>query len=92
MNVWGWIVLYVVLFAGLQLLIYRYLRSGEDSLLFRSTPPSPEQSAPDDVRKEHVLEEFHEENPDVRSCPHCGTENGTGYTFCRECIEPLGVW
>ncbi|WP_458208361.1 DUF7577 domain-containing protein [Haladaptatus sp. NG-SE-30] len=92
MNVWGWIVLYIVLFAGLQLLIYRFLRSDEDSPLLRSTPPTPEQSAPDDVRKESVLEEFHEDDPNVRQCPHCGTENGAQYTFCRQCVEPLGVW
>ncbi|WP_266078842.1 DUF7577 domain-containing protein [Haladaptatus caseinilyticus] len=95
MNVWGWIILYVVLFAGLQLLIYRFLRSDEDSPLLQSTPSSAERGAPDEVRKESVLEEFSEANqadPSIRRCPHCGTENGAEYTFCRECIGPLGVW
>ncbi len=92
MNIWGWIVLYVVLFAGLQLLIYRFLRSDEDSPLLQSTPSSPERRTPDEIRKESVLEEFNESDPSVRSCPHCGTENGSEYTFCRECVEPLGVW
>ena len=92
MNVWGWIVLYVVLFAGLQLLIYRFLRSDEDSPLLQSTPSSPERRTPDDIRKESVLEEFNESDPSVRQCQHCGTENGVEYTFCRECVEPLGVW
>ncbi|WP_049969550.1 DUF7577 domain-containing protein [Haladaptatus cibarius] len=95
MNVWGWIILYVVLFAGLQLLIYRFLRSDEDSPLLQSTPSGPDGRAPDDIRKESVLEEFNEPNtadPSTRLCPHCGTENGAEYTFCRECVEPLGVW
>lgn len=100
MNVWGWIVLYVVLFSVLQLLIYRYLRSDDDAPLLRSTPPGADQSVSDDVRNDYVLDELAEDEPttdasdstDVRHCPHCGTTNGSGYTYCRECIEPLGVW
>lgn len=98
MNVWAWIVLYVVLFGLLQVLIYRYLRSGEDAPLMQSTPPIGERPAPDDMRKERVLEEVGEHDssvhhdPSVRQCPHCGTENGVEYTYCRECVEPLGVW
>lgn len=92
MNVWGWIILYVVLFVGLQLLIYRYLRSEDDSPLFASTPSGPDGRVPDDIRRDSILEEFNESDSDRRVCPHCGTENGTEYTFCRECIGPLGVW
>ncbi|QWC19181.1 zinc-ribbon domain-containing protein [Halorubrum sp. 2020YC2] len=24
------------------------------------------------------------------TCPHCGAENASGFTFCRECAGPLG--
>ncbi len=94
MNVWGWIILYVVLFVGLQLLIYRYLRSDDDAAVLTSTPSGSDGHVPDDIRRDRILEEFNEgeTNSDVRVCPHCGTENGVGYTFCRECIGTLGVW
>lgn len=106
MNVWGWIVLYVVVFSLLQLLIYRYLRSDDDSPLLHSTPPGAEQvgaedvPAVEDVRNDRVLDEFgqgddsdrHDGDSDLRRCPHCGTENRALYTYCRDCVEPLGVW
>ena len=94
MNVWGWILLYVVVFSVLQLLIYRYLRSDDDAPLLRSAPRGAEQTPGEDVRKERVLEEHStsDADPDTHRCPHCGTKNDAQYTYCRNCVEPLGVW
>jgi ribosomal protein L40E len=87
MSVWGWIVLYVLLFSLLQLLIYRYLRSDEDAPLFRSTPPNRETAAIEEVRE--FEDRRHSDDPSVVVCPRCGTENETGYTYCRDCISPM---
>jgi len=27
----------------------------------------------------------------VAVCPRCGTENETGYTYCRNCVSPMTV-
>ncbi|MFC6975133.1 zinc-ribbon domain-containing protein [Halomicroarcula sp. GCM10025709] len=26
---------------------------------------------------------------DSHPCPHCGTSNEPGFTYCRHCLEPL---
>jgi len=86
MSVWGWIVLYVLLFS-LLLLIYRYLRSDEDAPLFRSTPPNRETTSIEEVRE--FEERRRSDDPSVVVCPRCGTENETGYTYCRDCVGPM---
>ncbi|MFC4450948.1 DUF7577 domain-containing protein [Halorussus aquaticus] len=89
MGVWGWIVLYVLLFSLVQLLIYRYLRSDEDAPLFRSTPPNRETAPLEEVRE---LDDRHRnDDPLVVVCPRCGTENDTGYTYCRNCVSPMSA-
>jgi ribosomal protein L40E len=94
MGVWGWIVLYVLLFALLQLLIYRYLRSDEDAPLFRSTPPNRETTPVEETPIEEVRE-FEErrrsDDSSVTVCPRCGVENDTGYTYCRNCVSPMSA-
>jgi ribosomal protein L40E len=87
MSVWGWIVLYVLLFSLLQLLIYRYLRSDEDAPLFRSTPPNRETAGIKEVRE--FEERRRSDDPSVVVCPRCGTENETEYTYCRDCVGPM---
>ena len=87
MSVWGRIVLYVLLFSLLQLLIYRYLRSDEDAPLFRSTPPNRETTGIEEVRE--FEERRRSDDPSVVVCPRCGTENETGYTYCRDCVSPM---
>ena len=87
MGVWGWIVLYVLLFSLLQLLIYRYLQSDEDSPLFRSTPPNREPAAMEEFR--NLDDRQRSEDPSLVVCPRCGTENETGYTYCQNCVSPI---
>ncbi|PSQ46893.1 zinc ribbon domain-containing protein [Halobacteriales archaeon SW_6_65_15] len=87
MGVWGWIVLYVLLFALVQLLIYRYLRSDEDAPLFSSTPPNRDPAAVEEIRNRE--DRRRSDDPSVVVCPRCGTENGTGFTYCRNCVSPM---
>ena len=88
MGVWGWIVLYVLLFSLLQLFVYRYLRSSdEEATLFRSTPPNRELAAVEDIPD--FDDRLERKDLSVVVCPRCGTENETGYTYCRSCAGPM---
>ena len=87
MGVWGWIVLYVLLFSLVQLLIYRYLRSDDDASVFRSTPPNADPAAFEELRDDRRRSD----DPSVVVCPRCGAENETGYTYCRNCVSPMAA-
>lgn len=87
MGVWGWIVVYVLLFSLVQLLVYRYLRSDEDAPLFRSTPPNADPAAVEELRDDRPRSD----DPSVVVCPRCGEENETGYTYCRNCVGPMAA-
>ena len=87
MEVWTWIVAYIVGFSLLQLLVYRYVRDRDG--VERTSPSGAETySAPLDQT---------ERPPAVRSdggegthCPQCGAFNeGESYRFCRECVSRL---
>ena len=92
MDVWGWIVLYVLLFALLQFLLYRYLRE-EDSSPLQSAPASFDPTGLDDHvadgGEEPGLEGAAGLDEDRRQCSHCGTVNDTDYTYCRNCVNPM---
>jgi hypothetical protein len=83
MNPWAWIAAYVVGFALLQLLLYRYL-SREVQGAEATTPISSEGPAPRASGTESA-------SGDAIVCRHCGAENEReqGYKFCRACAEPL---
>jgi hypothetical protein len=88
MGVWGWIVLYVLLFALLQFLLYRYLRDEEHTPL-QSAPanfdPTGFENRVDGPGEEAQVVE----DEDLRKCAHCGSVNDSGYTYCRNCVNPL---
>jgi hypothetical protein len=83
MDPWAWILAYVVGFALLQLLLYRYLgrdARGTDA----ATPTAREGSA-------GLTGGAHAPTGDAVTCRHCGAENDreASYRFCRECTSPL---
>jgi len=91
MGVWGWIVLYVLLFSLLQLFVYRYLRSDGDAnadhAVFRATPPNAESAGVDEAAD---FEDFpRNDDPSTVVCPGCGAENEAGYTYCWNCVNPI---
>lgn len=84
MDPWVWIAAYLIGFAVLQLVLYRYFQrdvpSGE-----ATTPKSHEAGA----RPARTGS-----NPPADgelTCPRCGTvnEREQSYTFCRECVALL---
>lgn len=86
MGMWGWIVLYVLLFSVLQLLIYRYLRGDEETSFLRSTPTGAETVSLEDPARD---EQSESSDSSVRVCHRCGAENEAGYTYCRSCANPI---
>lgn len=84
MEVWVWVLAYLVGFALLQFVLYRYFR--------KSTTKSPEQTTP--VSEGGALAvDVPEDVPegDLVPCESCGTynENHPMFTFCRNCGERL---
>jgi hypothetical protein len=81
MNPWAWIAAYVVGFALLQLLVYRYL--GRKTRVTTS-PAAAEASG--------VAAAGHETAGDATiTCGDCGAVNARerGYRYCRECAATL---
>ncbi len=81
MNPWAWITAYVVGFALLQLLVYRYLgrKTGRTT-----SPTAPGASGATAVDSESGGDE-------TVSCEDCGAVNAVepGYRYCRECAAKL---
>ena len=84
MEVWAWLLAYVVGFGLLQLVLYRYF-SRERGTLDGATP-----GGSDGVRRA-VPERVDGDHDGVRPCHHCGASNAADpvYTYCRECATPL---
>lgn len=85
MGPWDWIIVTLVVFGVLQVLALRY------ALRREPTEPDARQSG-------MFMPEFDGQDAPDRSatgagalvCPHCGTENASGYTYCRNCVNLLG--
>ncbi len=91
MEPWAWLAAYLVGFAFLQLLLYRYFR--EETSGQERTGAGPEGSAPratEPARPRPDGGSKSRSESDVY-CKHCGARNDRdpAYTFCRECANPL---
>ena len=89
MEVWAWIVAYIVGFSLLQLLVYRYFRD-------RGSVEQPSSAKATDgysVAVEQVEPESRQPTPtgDGIHCQQCGAHNESESTFryCRRCASPL---
>ena len=99
MDPWGWIAVYAVGLAALQLLVYRYLLSGDDEVgydrVFRDRDDRPDSVAsgsdrggsarPPRLAAAPGRVERSPEDADSRGryCPRCGTMNEPDSTFDR---------
>ncbi|QFU84081.1 DUF7577 domain-containing protein [Natronorubrum aibiense] len=104
MELWGWLVGYILLFALLHLLLYfLYVRGNDDagSPSFaepnRASPrasPGPDRypNAADDVEPEEDADDHDLEfDGETIRCPHCGVRNegDQTFTYCWNCISSL---
>lgn len=71
--------------AVLQFVVWRRLQSGDVGV---TDTPSRERAHPADLAAPEDRERA-VDDPDVTLCPACGSENETGYKFCRECVGVL---
>jgi len=83
MDPWAWIAVYVVGFALLQVVLYRYLGDGIRGT--ESLPPGNGDGGTIQAPSRPVTD------ADEIACGTCGAVNARvqGYRFCRECCQPL---
>jgi hypothetical protein len=100
MEVWAWLTVYLVGFALLQLVLYRYFRQGGSGEQPAGSPNNHGMGA--DAGRDPWVDSPREQAdhaPDstpgdasggVR-CKHCGAvnESEATFTYCRECAQPL---
>lgn len=88
METWTWLVAYLVGFALLQLVLYRYFQRGESTHDGESREPGykrlEQSSGAADVGE-------HSDHEDGVVCQQCGALNDRDgmYSYCRECAGQL---
>jgi hypothetical protein len=88
MEVWAWIVAYIVGFSLLQLLVFRYFRNSETAVE-QPSPGSGEGYAAGDHLEQGGSSEA--TPTDGVHCQQCGAYNEqvTTYRYCKQCASPL---
>ena len=84
MAAWVWLIAYLIGFALLQLLLYRYLQRGESTHEGEREPGYrrlEQRAAAADVGTTDDVGGVH--------CAQCGTRNDRMYSYCRNCTEAL---
>ncbi|SDR40543.1 DUF7577 domain-containing protein [Natronobacterium texcoconense] len=103
MELWGWLIGYLALFALLHLILYYvYVRRGDGdgasspSFADPNRASSPSSSGSDRYPHAHDREdpgppEERELDGETIRCPHCGAENAADqtFTYCWHCISTL---
>ncbi len=102
MELWGWLVAYLILFALLHLVVYTFYanRKGDEGRENdgRTPPPSltdgsgtgvPYSAGPDGYPS--TEDHDHDVDGESVSCPHCGAPNDADrtFTYCWNCISTL---
>ncbi|MGM0591540.1 MAG: DUF7577 domain-containing protein, partial [Halobacteriota archaeon] len=102
----GWVLAYGVGLLLLQLLVYRYLWSHDDSIVDTRGPEfgsdgSRREAVDDGGSSDAVMGDlpasmyvsgYPDVTPARRLCPYCGVENEPApmFVFCRNCVQRLG--
>ena len=84
MEVWAWLLAYVLGFGLLQLFLYRYF-SREQGTFDGATPGGT------DGARRPATDHGDSEGEGAVRCQHCGApnQNDAQYTYCRQCASPL---
>jgi len=93
MEAWAWLIAYLVGFALLQLVLYRYFQRGESTHDNGETRDSREpgyQRLERSAMSESAIDRPDDDGDGVY-CKHCGARNERNgmYSYCRNCAEPL---
>jgi len=84
MEAWAWLIAYLIGFALLQLVLYRYFQRGESTHDGDREPGYrrlEQRGAGGDVGRE--------DDADGVYCQQCGAQNDRTYSYCRNCVEPI---
>jgi len=92
MEALGWLVAYVLGFALVQLLLYRYIQRDDASP--DAAPGSVDRSARRSMEQPSARRGAGDGDGDDEEgvhCRHCGTLNDyeQQFAYCRECVQPL---
>ncbi|MEF8784423.1 MAG: hypothetical protein V5A45_00710 [Haloarculaceae archaeon] len=88
MEAWAWLAAYLIGFALLQLVLYRYFQRGESTHDGESREPGYKRlegsAAATDIDADRGPD-------DAVVCQQCGALNDRDgmFSYCRECAEPL---
>lgn len=85
MSTWVWLAVYLVGFALVQVLLYRYLRDS------RGGQTAPRASEAESARAPVERAPGHSATDEGQGidCRSCGAHNAAGYSYCRECASQL---
>ena len=84
MEAWAWLIAYLIGFALLQIILYRYFQRGESTHDGDREPGYrrlEQRAAGADIGKT--------EDENGVYCHQCGTRNDRTYSYCRNCVEAL---
>jgi hypothetical protein len=88
MEAWAWLAAYLIGFALLQLVLYRYFQRGESTHDAETREPGYKRIEGSAATSEIGT---HGGDEDTVVCQQCGTANERDgmFSYCRECAEPL---
>lgn len=91
MELWGWLIAYLIGFALLQLYLYRYFIDGRSTDSTESTTPRFEGGAATIEQADGTTGRPETKSDDVVSCTQCGgyNANDATFTYCKHCGEQL---
>ena len=84
MDAWAWLIAYLIGFALLQLVLYRYFQRGESTHEGDREPGYQRLE-----RRSAAADVGSVEDTDGVYCQHCGARNDRGFSYCQNCVEPL---
>lgn len=85
MSTWVWLVVYLVGFALVQVLLYRYLRDSQGG----QTAPRGSETESARAPVERTAERSATDGEQGVYCRNCGARNEGSYSYCRECAGQL---